>query len=39
MIKYCQNCNLYTLKNKCKKCGGETKEAHPPKSSLSISFP
>ena len=36
MIKYCENCDLYTLKEKCPKCSKETKSAHPPKTKLTI---
>ncbi|MFQ5712029.1 MAG: RNA-protein complex protein Nop10 [Candidatus Geothermarchaeales archaeon] len=28
-IKKCPKCNLYTLKDKCGKCGGLTVSAHP----------
>lgn len=27
-LKKCEDCNSYTLKENCKKCGKKTKEAH-----------
>ena len=30
-IRKCQKCNLYTLKEKCKKCNEETNSVHPAK--------
>ncbi|MCD6478080.1 MAG: RNA-protein complex protein Nop10 [Candidatus Aenigmarchaeota archaeon] len=31
MIKKCFHCGIYTLKDRCPKCGGETRTPHPPK--------
>ena len=30
-LRKCPKCDTYTLKEKCKKCGGETKNVHPAK--------
>ncbi len=30
-IKICKTCNIYTLKDKCKKCGRDSTTPHPPK--------
>ncbi len=34
-IMYCERCKIYTLKEKCPKCGGKTIRRIPPK----FSFP
>jgi len=31
MIKKCFRCGIYTLKDKCPKCGEKTRTPHPPK--------
>ncbi len=30
-LRVCLECNAYTLKEKCRLCGGDTKSAHPAK--------
>ncbi len=30
-IRYCKNCRLYSLEERCRKCGAETVTPHPPK--------
>ncbi|WP_067957404.1 RNA-protein complex protein Nop10 [Nitrosopumilus sp. Nsub] len=30
-LRKCSKCNHYTLKNKCPKCGEDTKSVHPAK--------
>ena len=30
-MRYCRGCRLYTLKERCLKCGGETVSPHPAK--------
>jgi len=31
LIKKCFSCEIYTLKEKCPKCGKKTRTPHPPK--------
>ena len=37
-IKVCQRCRLYTLKERCPKCGLETRTPHPPPFSLNSKY-
>lgn len=31
LIKKCKNCNIYTIRNICMNCGGQTVDAIPPR--------
>lgn len=31
LLRKCVSCKVYTMREKCAKCGGETRAAHPPK--------
>ncbi len=30
-MRKCRSCNIYTLKERCPRCGKETTSAHPPR--------
>ncbi|MFC1802664.1 RNA-protein complex protein Nop10 [Thermoproteota archaeon] len=34
LLRRCKNCNFYTLKDICTKCGGEAVSPHPAKFSM-----